>query len=98
MGTITKMVQQCTERCWPKQIKLDKLQHLGWGDAADYLCEPDNQDGTSQLTVPGVIKTEMDAHAGLPLQTTFGENTEYLDIIPAISQMPQGVLNQEIII
>ena len=46
--------------------------------------------GTTKLNVPAVVKLHMDDDAANPAPTTFGELTESLDIIPGISQMPQG--------
>jgi len=39
MGTISKSVPRRMERFWQKQMKLDELTQLGWGDAADYFRE-----------------------------------------------------------
>ena len=39
MGTITYTLQQYMERFLQKQMKLNKLTQLGWGDAVNYFCE-----------------------------------------------------------
>jgi len=90
MGTITKMIQQRMEQFRQKKIKLDKLTQPGWGDTANYFFKTDNKYGTSELRVPAVIKTQTDKAAGSPVLTIFRELVKYLDIIPEISQMPQG--------
>jgi hypothetical protein len=41
IGTISKTVQHCMESCRQKQMKLDELTQLGWGDAAKYFRETD---------------------------------------------------------
>jgi len=90
MGTITKMVQQCIESFRQKQMKLDELTQAGWEDAADYFCERDKKYGTSELRVPAVVQPQTNDDAPAPLSTTFGELMESLDIVPGISQRPQG--------
>jgi hypothetical protein len=47
------------------------------------------------LWVPVVIKPQADVDAGALAVTAYGELMEYLDIVPRISQMPQGLLYQE---
>jgi len=37
MGTMSKTVQYRRESFQPKQIKLDELTQLGWGDKGDYF-------------------------------------------------------------
>jgi len=89
MGTISKSVQRRMERFWQKQMKLDQLTQLGWGDAPDYCRESDKKYGTSELKVPAIIKSQTDLVAAAPSPTTFGELLETLDIILGISPMPQ---------
>jgi hypothetical protein len=48
MGTITKTVQQPTEKFREKQMKLNNLTQLGRKDAADYFREHDKKSGTSE--------------------------------------------------
>ena len=90
MGTITKTVQQRMERFCQKQMKLDELTQPGWEDAADYFRERDKKYGTAELRVPVVVQPQTDDDASAPPPTTFGELMERLDIVPGISQMPQG--------
>jgi hypothetical protein len=90
MGTITKMVQQRMESIWQNQMKLDESTQPGWEDAADYLRERDRKYGTAKLRVPVVFQPQTDDDASAPPRTTFGELMERLDIVPGISQMPQG--------
>ena len=90
MGTITKTVQQRMESFRQKQMKLDELTQPGWEDAADYFRERDKMYGTAQLRVPVVVQPQTDDDASAPPPTTFGELMERLDIVPGISQMPQG--------
>jgi len=90
MGTITKMVQQHMERFWQKQMKLDELTQPGWEDAADYFCEGDTKCGTTELRVPGVVQLQANHDGPAPPPATFRELMESLDIVPGISQRPQG--------
>jgi len=90
MGTITQMVQQHMERFQEKQMKLDELTQLGWEETADYFCESDKKYSTSELRVPAVGQPQTDVYNMAPTLTTFGERMERLDIVPGISQIPQG--------
>jgi len=90
MGTISKTVQQRMESFRQKQMKLDELTQPGWENAADYILERDKKYGTAELRVPVVVQPQTDDDASAPPPTTFGELIERLDIVPGISQMPQG--------
>jgi len=90
MGTISKTVQQRMESFRQKQLKLDELAQPGWEDAADYFRERDKKYRTAELRVPVVVQPQTDDDASAPPPTTFGELIERLDIVPGISQMPQG--------
>jgi hypothetical protein len=90
MGTITKTVHQRLERFRQKQMTLDELTQPGWEDAADYFPERDKKYGTSTLRVPAVVQHQTDVNAPTPVPTTIGELLECLDILPGISQLPQG--------
>jgi len=46
--------------------------------------------GTFELSVPAVVKPQMDQDVAAPAPTTFGELMECVDIVPGISQMLQG--------
>jgi len=73
-----------------KQMKLDELTQPVWEDAADYFRERDMKYGTAKSRVPVVVQPQPDDDASAPPPTTFGELMERLDIVPGISQMPQG--------
>jgi hypothetical protein len=90
MGTITKTVQHRMESFCQKQMKLDELTQPGWEDAADYLRNRDKKYGTSKLRIPAVVQQQTNEDAPAPLPTTFGELMESHDIVPGISQRPQG--------
>jgi hypothetical protein len=90
MGTITKTVQQHRERLWQKLRMLDELTQLGWEDAANYPRERDNKYGNANLRVPAVVQPQTTDDAPAPPTATFGELMESLDIVPRISQRPQG--------
>jgi len=94
MGTISKTVQLRMESFRQKQIKLDELTHLGWGEAADYFHKRDMKYGTTELTVPAVVKPQTDSTAPAPSLTTFGELMQGLDIVPGQSQMPRVTSQQ----
>jgi len=90
IGTITKTVQQRMERFGQKQMKLDELARLGWEDAADYFRERVKNFGTFQFGVPAVVQPQTNDDTPAPPPTTFGELMESLDIVPRVSQRPQG--------
>jgi len=90
MGTITKTVQQRMERFRQKQMMLDELTQRGWEDAADDFRERDKKYGSTELRVPAVVQPQTMNDAPAPLPATFGELMESLDIVPGISQRPQG--------
>jgi hypothetical protein len=90
MGTITKTVQQRMESFRQKYMKLDELTQPEWEDTADYFRARDKKYGTAELRVPVVAQPQTDDDALAPPPTTFGELMERLDIVPGISQMPQG--------
>jgi len=90
MGTITKPVQQCMGRFRQKPMKIDILTHPGWDYAADYSRGRDQKYNTSALRVPAVVKPQTDDDFAAPVPTIIGELMEHLDIVPGISQMPQG--------
>jgi len=71
-------------------MKLDELTQPGWEDAADYFREQDKKFGKAELWVPVVVQPQTDDDTPAPPLTTFGELMERLDIVPGISQMPQG--------
>jgi len=90
MATIPKTVQQRMESFRQKQMKLDELTQPGWEDVADCFRERDKKYGTAELRVPEVVQPQTDDDASAPPPSTFGERMERLDIVPGISQMPQG--------
>jgi len=90
MGTITITVQQRMERFRQKQMKLDELTQPGWEDAADYFCYREKKYVTTELRVPAVVLPQTMDDAPAPPPATFGELMESLDIVPGISQRPQG--------
>jgi len=90
MGTITKTVPQHMERFRQKQMKLDELTQPGWKDAIDYFRERDKKYGTFELRVPAVLQPHTNDDALAPPPITFGELMESVDIVPGISQRPQG--------
>ena len=90
MGTISKTVQQRMETYQQKRMKLDELTQPGWWDAAGNFCERDKKHGVSESMVPADLTLQTDDFPAAPAPTTFGEQMECLDIVPGISQMPQG--------
>jgi len=55
MGTISKTVQHRRERFRQKQMRLDELTELGWGDAANYFCGRDTKHGTAKSKVQWLL-------------------------------------------
>jgi hypothetical protein len=90
MGKITNTVQQRMEGCRQMQMKLDELTQPTWEDVADYIREPDMKYSTSEFRVPSVVQAQTNDDPLAPPPTTFGELTESLEIVPRISQWPQG--------
>jgi hypothetical protein len=90
MGTITTTVQQHMGRFRQKQMKLDELTKPGWQDAADYFHERDKKYGTTEIRVPAVFQLQKNDDVPAPPTATIGELMESLDIVPGISQGPQG--------
>jgi len=88
--TITKSVQQRMERFRRKHMKLDEATQPGWEDAANYFRERDKKYGTFELRVPAVVQPQTNVDAPSPPPTTFGELMESVDIVPRVSQRPQG--------
>jgi len=78
-------------------MKLDELTLLGWEDAADYFRARDKKYSTSALRVPAVVQQQTDDVAATTVPTMIGELLECLDIVPGISQMPQGTSPQEVV-
>ena len=91
MGTISNTVQHRIDSCWQKQMKFDELMQLECGDVADCFCKTKIKYWMPKLMVPAIAKPQTDMTAATPLLTTFGELMETLDIVPGISQMPQGM-------
>ena len=71
-------------------MKLAELTEPGWEDAADYFRERDKKYSTTELRVPVVVQPQTMDDAPAPPPATFGELMESLDIVPGISQRPQG--------
>jgi len=90
MGTISKTVQQHMEMFREMQMKLDELTHPGLEDIADNFHKRDKQYGSSELKVPAIFLPQMDDDAAEPATTIFAALMESLEIVPGISQMPQG--------
>jgi len=90
MGTITTTVQEGMERFGQRLMMLDGLTRPGWEDAADHFSERDTKYGTCELRVPAVVQQLTNDDAPAPPPTTFGELMESVDIVPGISQRPQG--------
>jgi hypothetical protein len=90
MGRISKTVEQRMEGYRQKQMKLDELTQLEWGDAADYFCEEDKKYVTTELKVLAVNKPHRDDDVATPAPTMFRELMEPCDIIPEMTQIPQG--------
>jgi hypothetical protein len=76
MGTITKTVQHHMESIWWKQMRVDKLNQLGWGDATNYFHERDMRYGTAELKVPAVVKPQIDTTTATSSPITVGEDMQ----------------------
>ena len=87
MGTISKTIQHHVESFRQKQMMLDELTQLGWGDAANYFCERHMKYETTELMVPAVVTPQIDITAATPSPTTFGEHMHTVDIVWGQSPM-----------
>jgi hypothetical protein len=90
MGTITKTVQQHMERFRQREMKFDEMTQPGWEDVADYFREQDKKYGTTEFMVPAIVQLHTNDDTPAPPPGIFGELMESLDIVPGISQRPQG--------
>ena len=90
MGTINETVQQNMEKFRQNLRKLDESSEPGCDDAADNFCQMNKKYDTSELRVPAVVQPQMDHDAPAPPPPSFGALMECLEIVPGISQMPQG--------
>jgi len=88
MGTISETLQHRMESFWQKQLRLDKLRQVWWGDPAIYVRQRDMNYGNSELKVPAVAKFQIDMTAAIPSPTTFGEHMQTVDIVRGQLQMP----------
>jgi hypothetical protein len=89
MGGISQTAQQHLGSFRLQQINLEELTQPEWGDPADYICESDVNDDTSEVRVVAVIKLQPDRDASAPVPTTFWELLDCLDVVPGISQIAQ---------
>ena len=76
MGTITKTVEQHTERFQHKWMKLEELTQPGRGDAADNFHECDKSYGTSESSILAVIKPQTDHDTAAAASTIFEDLLE----------------------
>ena len=88
MGTISKTVQHHEKSFRQMQMRFDTLTQPGWGDAANFIHERDQKYGTAKLSVPAVVKPQMDMTATTPSLAAFGVLMQTLDMVPGNSQMP----------
>jgi len=95
MGTISKAVRHRMESVRQKQMWLDELTQLGWGEAANYFRETDMKHGTAELKVLPLIKPQIVTTAPTTPPTRFGEHMQALDIVrgqqmPAVTTRPRS--------
>lgn len=64
-----------------KQMNLDELPQLGWGDGPYSFRERDNMYSTPKMNVPAVVEPQTDIGVAPPALTTFGECMDPPDII-----------------
>jgi len=88
-GTISKTVHQRMDSFRQKQMNLDELMQLGWGDAAYYFGERKKRYSLAKCKVPAVVPLHARDDAAASALTTFGEPMETLDKVPRKLQMPQ---------
>jgi len=75
-------------------MRLDELTQPGWGDAADYFCQRDMKNSTTELKVVEVVEPQTEMTAATPSPTTSGELMQVLELIPGKSQMAQVTSRQ----
>jgi hypothetical protein len=81
MGTIFKLVPHTMESIRQKQMRIDEITQVGWGDAPDYFREREMNYATAKLRVPAVVKPQIDTTAATPSPTTVGEHFQNHDIV-----------------
>jgi len=91
MGTISKTVQQRSERFRQIYIEHDQLTRLVWGNTANYFRERDSECGTTYWSIPAAIEPQTDDVVATPAPTAFEEQIEWLDIILRRVRIPQGM-------
>jgi len=90
MGTISNAIQQRMQRNKQQQMELDELTQPGLGHTPAYFGGRQMKYRLAQLKIAAVVKPRADDVGTAPAQTTIGKLIEPRDIIPRISQMPQG--------
>jgi hypothetical protein len=90
LGKINQIVLQRMEMFQQEQMKLDELSQPGWENSGNYFNERDKRYGTSKLRVPAAVQPPTDDDKVAPALATFEELMKCVDIVPGISQMPQG--------
>jgi len=71
-------------------MKLDELTQPGWDDIRGYFRQIVKQYGILEIRVPAVLQPKTDDDAVSPAPTLFEGFTQCHDIVPRISQMPEG--------
>jgi len=81
MSTISKTVQQRTEKFCQIKMRLEEVTKLEWEVVPDFFRERDMMYGTIEFNVPAVLKHETDTTAATPLPITFGEHMPTRDVV-----------------
>jgi len=59
ISKISKTVQHRMESFQQKQMRLDELTQLAWGDVPEYFRERDMRYGMAELMVPSVVRLKL---------------------------------------
>jgi len=81
MGSIFQTAHHHNETIRLKQVRIEELTQLGWGDAADCLRVRHMRYGSADLKVPAVVKPQIDKSSVTPPPTTFGQLKEMPDVL-----------------
>lgn len=71
LGSLSDMVPQHLERIQHKQMRLERLPQLLWGNAADIFHDRDNKQRRAWMRVPAVVKRQTISNADTLLLTAF---------------------------
>jgi hypothetical protein len=92
--TITNTVLHRMQSFGPKQMTLNELTQLAWGDTAEYFCKRVMKYRSTESKVPAVARPQTVTTAATPSPTASGDHMQKLDVVHGQVQMPQVTSRQ----